>query len=192
MMEVIVASVFTIETPRLLLRPPRALDLCEFVALGADPEVMRYIGTGATQRPDEAARWLEGMLREGASEASGIPGWMVATTRQTGAWVGLAVLKRMGPRHEEAIGEGPLVEVGYRLSRLHWGHGYATEAAAALVRYGFLVLNLPAVAGIADVRNGASNRALEKAGLVRRKTYTLDGRDIHFHLLHRDDYPPGG
>jgi RimJ/RimL family protein N-acetyltransferase len=190
-----VVPIPVIETPRLILRPPYEQDLDQFVALGADPEVMRYLGTGATQTPDEAERWLESILREareGETDPPGLPGWRVATAREGGAWVGLAVLKRMNPRHEEAVCEGPLVEVGYRISQAHWGRGYATEAAVALVRFGFLTLNLPAIAGIADVRNTASNRVLGKAGLVHRKTYSLDGRNIHFHLLRRDDYLPGG
>jgi RimJ/RimL family protein N-acetyltransferase len=185
-------SVPIIETPSLVLRSPCENDLDKIVTLGADADVMRYIGNGATQTHEEAALWLNGILREDQCDAPDLPGWRVATTRQTGDWVGLAVLKRMGTRHEEALGEGPLVEVGYRLASEHWGRGYATEAATALVRYGFLTLNLPRIAGIADARNVASNRVLRKAGLVHRRTYTLDGRYIHFHLLERDGYLPGG
>jgi len=124
--------------------------------------------------------------------ASGLPGWLVATSQVENAWVGLAVLKRMDPRHKEAIGEGPLVEVGYRLARAFWGFGYATELAAALLHYGFRSLNLPVIAAIADTRNVASNRVIQKTGLVFRKTYSLDGRDIHFHSLRREAYKPDG
>jgi RimJ/RimL family protein N-acetyltransferase len=180
----------TIETPRLVLRPPRKDDLDRMVALGADPEVMRYIGDGNTQTREEAVKWLEGILREAREGTSGLPGWLVAATRE-GDWVGLAVLKPMNPRHEEAIGEGQLVEVGYRLARAHWGRGYATEAAAALVRHGFVARELPAVTAIADARNVASNRVIEKVGLVRRKTYSLNGRTILYHRLDRADYPSG-
>jgi RimJ/RimL family protein N-acetyltransferase len=181
----------TLETPRLRLRPPLELDRDEFVSLGADPEVMRYIRGGATYTPDETARWLAGILSDGISDPPGLPGWLVATTRQGGDWVGLAVLERMDPRHEEAIGEGPLVEVGYRLAWAHWGRGYATEAATALMRYGLLTLELPAVAAIADARNVASNRVIEKVGLVHRKTYSMDGRTILYHRLNREAYAPG-
>jgi RimJ/RimL family protein N-acetyltransferase len=182
----------TLETPRLLLRPPHRSDLDEFVALGGDPEVMRYIGTGAPQTVDEAALWLDGLLREEPSDPPGLPGWLVVKSKEGGDWIGLAVLKRMGERHEKALGEGPLVEVGYRIARAHWGRGYATEAAASLVRHGLQTLQLQAVAGIADARNVASNRVLQKAGLVYRRAYSLDDRDIHFHLVQRGGFPPGG
>jgi hypothetical protein len=82
--------------------------------------------------------------------------------------------------------------VGYRLAPAHWGKGYATEAAAALVRYGFLTLNLPLITAIAQAENAASNRVLRKVGLVYQKTYTLDGLAIHFHSLARAGYGPGG
>jgi RimJ/RimL family protein N-acetyltransferase len=177
----------TIETPRLVLRPPRKDDLERVVALGTDPEVMRYIGDGNPQTREEAAKWLEGLLRESREGTPGLTGWLVTQNRE-GEWLGLSVLKRMSPRHEEAIGEGPLVEVGYRLARAHWGLGYATEAADALVRHGFLTLEPPAVATIADARNLASNRVIEKAGLVRRKTYSLDGRTIYYHRLGLEAY----
>jgi RimJ/RimL family protein N-acetyltransferase len=149
---------------------------------------MRFIGDGSTQTPEQAADWLAGMLRQGGTDPPGLPGWLVVTRKADGAWVGLAVLKRMAPRHEEAVGEGPLVEVGYRVARSHWGQGYATEAATSVVRFGYLTLRLPLIAAIADARNLASNRVIQKIGLVRRRTYSLDGRDIHFHSLQREAY----
>jgi RimJ/RimL family protein N-acetyltransferase len=178
----------TLSTRRLLLRPPCKGDLEELVALGADPEVMRFLGDGSTQTPDQAADWLSTMLRLAESDPPGLPGWLVAIRREDDAWIGLAVLKRMAPRHEEALGEGLLVEVGYRLARPYWGRGYATEAAEALLKYGFLAVNLPTIVAIADARNVTSNRVIQKIGLIHRRTYHLDGRDIRFHSLWRKEY----
>jgi RimJ/RimL family protein N-acetyltransferase len=153
---------------------------------------MRFLGDGSTQTREQAAEWLAGMLRQEATDSPGLPGWLVATRKDDEAWVGLAVLKRMAPRHEGAIGEGPLIEVGYRLARAYWGKGYATEAAASLVRYGFLTLRLPQIAAIADARNVASNRVIQKNGFVHRRTYSLEGRDVQFHSLRHDAYEAGG
>jgi RimJ/RimL family protein N-acetyltransferase len=169
-----------------MLRPPAEHDLDDLASLGADPEVMRYIADGKTQTREEAARWLEAMLREGRESVpgpAGLPGWLVITDKADGAWAGLAVLKLMNARHAEALGGGPYVEVGYRLPRAHWGKGYATEAATALVQYGFDALELPLIAAIARAANVASNRVIRKAGLVYRRSYTLDGIDVHFHSL---------
>ena len=183
-----------LETPRLVLRPPAEEDLEHFVALGADPEVMRYIGGGKTQTRDEAAAWFDRHFRvgrEGFPGYPGLPGCLVATTKAGGAWVGLAFLIPMNPVHAAAVQGGPFIEVGYRLARAHWGKGYATEAAAALLCYGFVNLNLSLITAIAHARNVASNRVIQKIGLLHRKTYKLDGLDIYFHSLAREEYRPG-
>lgn len=185
----------TLATDRLVLRPPSPGDLADFVALGADAEVMRYLG-GQTHAPAQAARWLDQMLidaRHGFADADapdGLPGWLVAIERETGAFVGLALLTMMPATHVAAIGaeicRTPRVEVGYRLARSFWGRGYATEAGAALVRYAFERLNVPHVYAFADVRNAASNRVLEKLGLTLRTTYEFGGQSIHFRAIERD------
>jgi ribosomal-protein-alanine N-acetyltransferase len=54
------------------------------------------------------------------------------------------------------------VELGYRLCLKHWGQGYAAEAAAAVLRYGFGDLNLKGIKALALPQNRASLRILEK------------------------------
>jgi RimJ/RimL family protein N-acetyltransferase len=60
------------------------------------------------------------------------------------------------------------IEIGWRLAREYWGHGYATEAAVAWLQYGFEVLALPRVISIADVPNEKS------IGVMKRLGMTLD------------------
>ncbi len=181
----------TLDSKRLLLRPPRADDLDALAALGADPEVMRYIGSGATHDRAVADEWLERMLEEaqvGVPGPPGLPGWLVLIEKASGNWAGLAALKILAGQHAAAIGIDPAVELGYRLPPAFWGHGYATEAARTLLRYGFEDLGIPLITAIADVRNVSSNRVLGKAGLLSRKIYALDGREINFHSLSRQEY----
>jgi RimJ/RimL family protein N-acetyltransferase len=123
----------------------------------------------------------------------GIPNWLTAIERESGAFVGFAVLTVFGPAHVAAIWadhcpSGPVVEVGYRLAKCFWGRGYATEAASTLVRHGFEMMRLPLIAGIADERNAASKHVLEKLGLTRRKTYELKGVSIDFYSLSIEEY----
>ena len=56
------------------------------------------------------------------------------------------------------------VDLGYRLCLKHWGRGYATESAAAILRYGFADLNLNRIIAFALHQNVASLRVLEKLG----------------------------
>jgi RimJ/RimL family protein N-acetyltransferase len=184
----------TLETERLLLRPPQADDLDALAALGADPDVMRFIGPGTTHDWVVAQEWLERLLEEGrvgVPGPPGLPGWLVLIERASGAWAGLAALKILAGQHAAAIGIEPAVELGYRLPRDFWGHGYASEAARALLRYGFVELGIPQITAIADVRNVASNRVLSKIGLALQQTYRLDGRQIHFYSLTRGEYSRG-
>lgn len=73
----------------------------------------------------------------------------------------------------------PEVELGYRLCLKHWGRGYATESAAAILRYGFGNLNLERIIAYALPQNSASLKVLEKLGGFYLRTFD------HNELPHR-------
>jgi RimJ/RimL family protein N-acetyltransferase len=77
-----------------------------------------------------------------------------------GAFIGWCGLTRWNPDYRSA-------SLGYCLSDAAWGHGYATEAARALLRWAFDTLDLNRVQAETDTRNLASARVLEKVGFVR-------------------------
>jgi len=197
MFQIRMPTIPSFATERLILRPPSPGDLEDFVALGADPEVMRYIGQGQTQSRSQAAFWMECLLanaRHGipVPHPHGLPGWLVVIERRTGAFAGLAVLTVLGPAHVAAIGPSlcptPPIEVGYRLAKPFWGKGYATEAARTLLHYGFNTMRLTQITAFADVRNAASNRVIEKLGLAKRAAYQHNGQSIYFHSMQLEDY----
>jgi RimJ/RimL family protein N-acetyltransferase len=57
------------------------------------------------------------------------------------------------------------IDLGYRLMQKAWGNGFATEAAAKTLEYGFHSLNIKLVTGRAHVENLASIKVLEKIGM---------------------------
>jgi RimJ/RimL family protein N-acetyltransferase len=61
-----------------------------------------------------------------------------------------------------------MIQIGFALVKSAWGQGFATEMAVAVLRYGFLDLKLPRIAGMANVQNHASQRVLLKIGLARK------------------------
>jgi RimJ/RimL family protein N-acetyltransferase len=63
--------------------------------------------------------------------------------------------------------EAGMVEVGWRLAREHWGHGYATEAAREALRFGFAEVGLPEIVSFTVPQNERSLRVMERIGLVR-------------------------
>jgi RimJ/RimL family protein N-acetyltransferase len=143
-------------TPRLLLRTFRADDLPTYAALNADPEVVEFLGGPLSrQESDEIAEYAQALhAREGI-------GLLAVERRADGAFLGMCGLHHVDHWY-------PDVEVAWRLAREHWGHGYATEAAAAWLRYGFTQLDLPRVISIADrdPPNVRSIAVMRRIGMV--------------------------
>lgn len=87
-----------------------------------------------------------------------------------------------------------IAELSYWIGKPHWGRGYATEAAAAIVDYGFERLRLHRIYATSLGRNAASRRVLEKVGMVAegvlRHHVWHRGRteDLHYHGILLDDY----
>ena len=85
----------------------------------------------------------------------------------------------------------PAVEVGWRLARPHWGHGYATEAARASVEYGFTVVSLDEIVSFTSVANARSRRVMEKLGMTHdpREDFehplVPEGNPLRPHVLYR-------
>ena len=67
-----------------------------------------------------------------------------------------------------------MVEVGWRLARAHWGHGYVTEAAREAHRFGFDVVGLEEIVSFTVPHNERSWRVMERIGLVREPARDFD------------------
>ncbi len=167
-----------LDTPRLVLRRLRASDEADLVALDSDPEVMRYVGSPAgVKSPPETVERARGRIREaerGTLEPFGL--WRIER-RDDRAFCGIGALLRMPA--------GDDVEVAYRLARAAWGHGFATEAARALVEHGLHTLGLPRLVAVTYPENVASQRVLDKLGFERRGLTEYKGVRATFHVLTR-------
>ena len=146
-----------LETGRLALRRFTLDDLDTLARLHADPVVTRYLG-GVKDRATTEAQ-LRTRILDYYEQHPGLGVW-ATLERVTGTLVGFHVLNHIQ-------GETDL-QVGYALFTEHWGKGYATEMAVALLRYGYGTLGLPQVNAITDLDNLASQRVLLKAGLERK------------------------
>ena len=142
-------------TPRLLLRTFRLDDLPHYAALNADPEVVRYLGGMPLSREhsDDIAAWAQ---RHYAEDGLGL---LAVERREDGAFLGMC-----GLHHQESYPDD--VEIGWRLAREHWGHGYATEAATAWLAYAFDILDLSRVISITDLGNTRSLAVMHGLGMV--------------------------
>ncbi|TDD20408.1 N-acetyltransferase [Kribbella turkmenica] len=144
-----------LETERLTLRRFTEADLDLLAALDSDPEVMRFL-TGQPTPPDEVANVvLPGILRM-YDEQPGL-GTFAAEQKADGefvGWFGLQPTKEAGT-----------VDVGYRLNRVAWGKGYATEGTKALIDKAFGELGLDRVVADTMAVNHRSRAVMRRSGL---------------------------
>ena len=157
-----------LETERLVLRAWRPEDAAEAFRIYGDPAVMRFIGTGATTGSvEETATRLQRYI--GHHEKFGFGLW-ATIEKSTGRLIGNTGLT--------SLDGGPEIEVGYHLSQEAWGKGYATEVAGALLDYGFQTLGLQTILAVTHPDNVASQRVLEKVGMIRQGMGHYYGQDL--------------
>lgn len=151
-----------IQTARLVIRAPIAADFETFWRMNNDPEVKRYTG-GVTALSREAAlAQHEESCRtfDGLNPAECI---FSVEERSAGRCIGCC-----GFEYSKRLGA---VELAYGLEKSAWGQGYASEAAEAVLRYGFDTLRLDVVTAAVNPENAASERILIKLGMS--KTWQL-------------------
>ncbi|MEV0969915.1 GNAT family N-acetyltransferase [Microtetraspora glauca] len=145
-----------IETERLVLRRWQEKDREPFAALNADPEVMEYFPATLTRERSDAL--ADRVAAEFDDCGFGL--WAVELSGTFIGFTGLSV-----PRFTAHF--TPCVEIGWRLARSAWGHGYATEAARAALRHGFGELGLKEIVSFTAKQNMRSQRVMERIGMTR-------------------------
>jgi ribosomal-protein-alanine N-acetyltransferase len=145
-----------LETARLVLRPCTSGDVDALHALWTDPKVRRWLWDDRVIDRATAAEVVA--ASEQSFAASGYGQWCVAERGGDGALLGFTGLR--------AIEDTPEVEVLYGFAPSHWGKGFATEAARAVLAHGFDTVGLARIAGRTDTPNRASARVLERLGMA--------------------------
>jgi RimJ/RimL family protein N-acetyltransferase len=140
-----------IETPRLLIRPFTPHDWQSVLAYASDAEIMAYIPSGPLDEAGVKAFIARPETEEGASHAL----ILKAESRLIGHMV---FHPWYAPR---------TFEIGWVIGKGHHGQGYASEAASALLQYGFETLNLHRIIATCQPENIASYRVMEKIGMRR-------------------------
>ena len=179
-----------VSTPRLRLRLWRQGDLEPFAAMNADPRVMEFYPNVLTREESDATadRIRDGFVRYGF----GLWALDIPDVADFAGFVGLSV-----PRFEAAF--TPCVEVGWRLAVEHWGRGYASEAAQAVLVHGFGTLGLKEIVSFSATRNLRSQAVMRRIGMERRPELDFEhpvlpvGHRLSRHVFYRvrAPYPPG-
>jgi RimJ/RimL family protein N-acetyltransferase len=169
-----------IVTERLHLRPVRSDDLPTVVRLGADARVMTSVGGVLTA--DQCAGWLERQVGQWRTHFFG-----PFAVERDGGFVGFVGLSRA----DFDAGLIPAVEVAWRLAFDHWGKGYATEAARAVIEDAFERLGLSEVAAVTTPGNTRSRGVMDRLGMVYSPSETFEhprvpeGDPLRTHVVYR-------
>jgi ribosomal-protein-alanine N-acetyltransferase len=183
--ESVFADLPALETGRLLLRRMRLDDAEAMFAYASDPEVTRYVLFETHRSIDDSKEFLR--LATQGYERGDFGSWGVVL-KDSGAFVGTCgVDVNYAPEHARA-------ELGYVLSRDHWGRGLMTEAVRAVIRFGFGRMELNRIQARCIAENTASARVMEKAGMTYegtlRESEFIKGayRDMKLYSILRSEY----
>ncbi len=149
---------FRIKTDRTIIRQWTDRDIYSYADMNADVEVMRYFPRVLSF--DESQESLRVLNEHIEQHGYGIWCLSDATTNECIGSLGLT-----HPRFEEWF--TPCVEIGWRLRKEYWNRGIATEAARAVLDYGFDGLGLDKIYSFTAVVNKASERVMQKIGMSR-------------------------
>jgi RimJ/RimL family protein N-acetyltransferase len=169
-------------TERLLLRPFCEADRAPFAALNSHPLVVESLGSSPTRAESDAM--VERFALELEHEGWGL--WAVEVVGGE-SFVGMVGLHRVNP----ALPCAPAVEAAWRIHPAQWGHGYATEAAAAALRHGFSVGGLEEIVAFTTTLNQRSQSVMRRIGMVRDPAGSFDhpsvavGSPLRRHVLYR-------
>ncbi|MCO1594847.1 GNAT family N-acetyltransferase [Micromonospora sp. RHAY321] len=172
-----------LRTDRLSLRRLRDDDLDALATMNADPEVMRYIMDGSVRDREQSALGLRKVIHDWDARGFGLFAVELRETGEVAGWVGLAVPEFL----PEVL---PAVEIGWRLDQRFWGHGYAAEAAAEVLRFGFEDRDLDRIISIRHVDNARSARVMEKLGIsyAFRTVVPEHQQPVAVHEITREQY----
>ena len=168
-----------IETARLHMRPFAPADLDDLHQLLTDPQVRRYLCDDQIV----SRQWVKTEIGSSIKcfQTYGFGLWSVFH-RKENILIGLCGFR--------FFYEPPELQLIYAMAPIYWSQGLATEAARAMLRYGFEELKFTRITTSADAPNAASLRVMEKAGMTFEKRVLSEGLDLVYHALMREDYHP--
>ena len=173
---------FQLRTGRLVLREWRDADREPFAEMNANPEVMEFFPSTLERQTSDV---MVDRFRREFAELGFCP-WALELFGVE-AFIGFVGLHSV----PDEMTFSPAVEVGRRLARPFWGQGYATEAAARVLRFGFDELGLEELVSFTSVVNTRSRKVMERLGMSRDPDDDFEhprlpeGHRLRPHVLYR-------
>nr|MBN2278750.1 GNAT family N-acetyltransferase [candidate division Zixibacteria bacterium] len=166
-----------IETERLILRRMREDDAGAFFEIFSDPIAMRYFGV-TFDRP-RMDKWVRDNLEHEQQRGFSL---LSVVLKDNGEIIGDCGLET------DEIDSRLIVGIGFDFKRSYWGKGYATEAARAVMEYGFTNLEFDSIFGWIDPKNGPSRRVAERIGMKMEKFVVRGGKTYALYGIKRKEW----
>lgn len=146
-----------IKTERLMLREITEEDTDSIFACFSNHEAMRHYGQEAFENVEQAEK-LIAFFADSYRDSRGIR-WGIERKEAPGL-IGTIGFNAWSPKHQRA-------ELGYEIHPEYWRKGYASEAAASILTYGFEFMNLARIGAVVFMGNDASKELLTKLGFQK-------------------------
>ncbi|KGT46143.1 hypothetical protein GW12_28070 [Acinetobacter sp. HR7] len=130
--------------------------------MGQDPEVMRYFPALLT--PEQSLQFIEKVTRQIEQHGWGL--WAVEL-KENKEFIGFIGLQPQ----PELFEFSPCIEIGWRLAKKFWHHGYATEGAKAVLKHAFRNLRLDMVVSFTACLNTPSERVMQRLGMEKVREF---------------------
>jgi len=166
-----------IETERLLLRQFTMDDLDDLYFIYSHPDLSKYLSNEQPLRLDQTRAAINSIIESWQQHKFGV--WAVVYKKHR---------KLIGHCGLKFLENTPEVQIGYLLLKDYWRRGLGTEAAAAVLKYGFDVVKLERIVAIAKPENIASRRVMEKVGMKYEKDAYFYENDVVYYSLSRQGY----
>jgi ribosomal-protein-alanine N-acetyltransferase len=170
-----------IATARLIMRPFAAADLDNLHRLWVDPQVRKFLWDDQIISRETAIAVIESSIESFVNRGFGF--WAICFKNDP-ELIGFGGLRHF----TEDGGVTSEVEILYGVAPEHWGRGVATEAAGAILGYGFEECELTHIYAGADPPNAASFRVIEKLGMNFTRKTVINGVEAVYYVMSRDNY----
>jgi RimJ/RimL family protein N-acetyltransferase len=150
---------YPLTTARLELRPFQDSDLEDAFAYHSLPEVVRYL-YWEVRNLEETRQALERKKTNITLTEDGSALCLAVVLKETGKVIGEVILFLRSKEHQQA-------EIGFVFHPDYGGRGYATEAAEALLSFGFSTFGFHRIFSRCDADNAASYKLMERLGMRR-------------------------
>ncbi len=171
-----------VETERLILRKIGMQDLEDLFEMDADPAVHQYIDNDPVTSKEQISKVIDMINRQ--YDENGIGRWAVVDkqTNECVGWCGLKYFREPLNNHSN------IYELGYRFKQKHWGKGYASESAAAMVTYGFATFDIATLYAMTHPENTNSIKVLQKLGFKLIEQFIYDGCNTNWFELDKTQW----